>query len=79
MTSTPLDHEISVPGLMSLDMFQRLLVYSLYRNLNRICILLLCENCINLNDVEWFIMLFRSTIFSYFSVQFSSVQSLSRV
>ena len=34
---------------MSLEMFQCLLVYG---NLNRICILLLCENCINLNYVE---------------------------
>ena len=36
---------------MPLDMFQCLLVYSLWE-LNRICILLLCENCINLNYVE---------------------------
>ena len=36
---------------MSLDMFQGLLVYSLW-NLNRICILLLCENCINPNCAE---------------------------
>ena len=30
MISEPLDHEISAPGLMSLDMFQCLLVYSLW-------------------------------------------------
>ena len=30
MISEPLDHEISVPGLMSLDMFQCLLVHSLW-------------------------------------------------
>ena len=36
---------------MSLDMFQGLIVYSLW-NLNRICILLLCENCINPNSAE---------------------------
>ena len=74
MTSTPLDHEISVPGLMSLDMFQRLLVYSLYRNLNRICILLLCENSANLNYAE----LAHSTFqISYFLL--TSIQSLSPV
>ena len=28
--SIPLDHEIFAPGLMSLDMFQCLLVYSLW-------------------------------------------------
>ena len=28
--SIPLDHEIHAPGLMSLDMFQCLLVYSLW-------------------------------------------------
>ena len=53
---------------MSLDMFYCLLVYG---NLNRICILLLCENHINLNYelnwLNWFIMLFRSTITLYFS------------
>ena len=49
MISIPLDHEISAPGLLSLDMFQCLLVYG---NLNRICILLLCENHINLNYVK---------------------------
>ena len=30
MISIPLDHDISAPGLMSLDMFQYLLVYSLW-------------------------------------------------
>ena len=51
MISIPLDDEISAPDLMSLDMFQCLLVYSLWE-LNRICILLLCGNCINVNYVE---------------------------
>ena len=36
---------------MSLDMFQCLL-FIVYGNSNRICTLLLCENCINLNHVE---------------------------
>ena len=40
MISVPLDHQIFAPYFMSLDMFQCLLVYSLW-NLNRICILLL--------------------------------------
>ena len=30
----------------------RVLQFRVYGNLNRICILLLCENCINLNYVE---------------------------
>jgi len=51
MISISLDHEIFAPCFMPLDMFQCLLVYSLWE-LNRICILLLCENCINLNYVE---------------------------
>ena len=51
MISIPLDDEISAPDLMPLDMFQCLLVYSLWE-LNRICILLLCGNCINVNYVE---------------------------
>ena len=51
MISIPLDDEISAPDLMSLDMFQCLRVYSLWE-LNRICILLLCGNCINVNYVE---------------------------
>ena len=51
MISIPLDHEICAPGLMSLDMLQCLLVYSLWE-LDRICILLLCENSINPNYVE---------------------------
>ena len=52
MISKPLEHEIFTPYFMSLDMFQCLLVYSLWEHWNRICILLLCENCINLNYVE---------------------------
>ena len=46
---------------ISLDMFS-VSWFIIYGNLSRICILLLCENCINLNYVEWFIVLFRSTI-----------------
>ena len=42
MISVPLDHQIFAPCFMSLDMFQCLLVYSLW-NLNKICILLLDE------------------------------------
>ena len=44
---------------MSLDMFQGLIVYSLW-NLNRICILLVCENCINLNYIELVHSAFRA-------------------
>ena len=68
MISIPLDHEIFVHCFMSLDMVHYLLVYIVYRNLNRICILLLYENYINLNDVEFIHMFFRSTIFIYLSV-----------
>ena len=42
------DHVIFVPCFMSLDMFL-CLQFTVYVNLNRICILLLCENSINLN------------------------------
>ena len=38
-----------------------------YGNSSRICVLLLCENCINIM-LNWFIALFRSTISFYFSV-----------
>ena len=51
MISIPLDRDIFAPCFMSLDMFQCFLVYSLWE-LNKICILLLCENCISLNYVE---------------------------
>ena len=47
MISIPLDPEVSAPYFMSLNIFQCLLVC-----LNRICVLLLSENCINLNYVE---------------------------
>ena len=48
------------------------------RNLNRICILMLCENCIKLNYVKlvWFTLLFRSTISFYFSVYYTSFWDL---
>ena len=49
MISIPLDYEISAPCFMSLGIFQW---SPSLCNLNRICILLLCENCINLNYVE---------------------------
>ena len=52
MASIPLDHEIFAPYFMSLDMFQCLLVYSLWELECRICILLLSEKCINLNYAE---------------------------
>ena len=51
MISIPQTQTMKFLHLMSLDMFQCLLAYSLW-NLNRICVLLLCENCINLNYVE---------------------------
>ena len=38
--------------------------FIVYGNLNRICVWLLYENCINLN----YIMLFRSTVFFFFSL-----------
>ena len=37
-------------------------------NLNKICIQLLCENYLNLNYVDWLMVLFQSTISFYFSV-----------
>ena len=51
MILIPLDHETFTPCFMFLECF---IAYWLivYGNLNRICILLLCENCINLNYVE---------------------------
>ena len=49
---TPLDHEIFAPGFMSLDMFQCLLVFIDYGDLNKTYILLFCENCMNPNYVE---------------------------
>ena len=51
MISIPLDHEIFTPCFTFLDMFQ-CLQFTVYGDLNRICILLVCENCINLNYVE---------------------------
>ena len=36
---------------MSLD-FSSVSSFIVYGNLNRICILLLCENCINLNYID---------------------------
>ena len=52
MITKTLEHEIFTPYFMSLDMFQCLLVYSLWEHWNRISFLLLCENCINFNYVE---------------------------
>ena len=52
MISIPLDHEIFAPGFMSLDMFQCLLVFIDYGDLNKTYILLFCENCMNPNYVE---------------------------
>ena len=52
---------------MSLDMFQ-FSWFIVYENLNRICILLLCENCINLNYVELVYSAFKVYISFYFSV-----------
>ena len=49
--SMPLDHEVvhlvSCPWVCSSVSW-----FTVYGNLNRICILMLCENCINLNYVE---------------------------
>ena len=56
--SIPLDHEIFVACFMCLDMFQ-CLWFIVYGNLNRIYILLLCENYINLNYVELVYSTFR--------------------
>ena len=41
-------HLFYVPGYVPVSPS----LYIVYGNLNRICILLLCENCINLNSVE---------------------------
>ena len=51
MISIPLHCGIFAPCFMSLDMFQCLLMYS-HGNLNRICILLVCEGSISLNYVD---------------------------
>ena len=67
MISTPLDHEIFAPCFMSLDMFQ-FSWFIVYENLNRICNLPLCENCINLNYVELVYSAFQVYISFYFSV-----------
>ena len=42
--------------------------FIVYENLNRICILLLCENCVNLNYVELVHSIVGVTISFYFSV-----------
>ena len=67
MISIPLDHEIFALCFMSLDMFQ-FSWFIVYENLNRICILLLCENCINLNYVELVHSAFQVYTSFYFSV-----------
>ena len=36
--------------------------FTVYRNLNRICIVVLCENHLSLIMLSWFIVLIRSTI-----------------
>ena len=56
----------------------RVSYFTVCRNLNRICILMLCENCIKLNYVKlvWFTLLFRSTISFYFSVYYTSFWDL---
>ena len=46
-----LDQEIFTHCFTFLDMFQ-CLQFTVYGDLNRICVLLVCENCINLNYVE---------------------------
>ena len=51
MISVPLNHKTFAPCFMSLDTFQWLQL-AVYENLNGICILLLYENCINLNYAE---------------------------
>ena len=56
---------VFAPYFMFLDIFQCLLAYE---NLNRICILLVYENCINLNFVELVTVLFKPTLSFYFSV-----------
>ena len=52
MISKLLDHEIFAPCFMSLDIFQCLLVYSLWEHEQNLYPSVLCENCINLNYVE---------------------------
>ena len=62
-----IDYEIFVPCLMSLDMLQCLLVYSLWE-LEQNLYPAIVWNYINLNYAELFLVLFRSTIFFYFFV-----------
>ena len=62
-----IDYEIFVHCFMSLDMLQCLLVYSLWE-LEQNLYPAVIWNYINLNYVELFLVLFRSTISFYFSV-----------
>ena len=51
MISVPLDREIFAPCSVSLDS-SSVFYFIVYGNLDRICILLFCENCINLHHIE---------------------------
>ena len=50
MISISLDHEIFAPCFHP-QICSRVPCFIVYGNLNRICILLLCENCLNLNYI----------------------------
>ena len=52
MISIPLHHEIFFYLVLCSRICSSVTSFIVYGNLNRICILLLCENCINLNCVE---------------------------
>ena len=64
MISILLEHEISVPCFMSL-ICSSVTWFIVYGNLNRIYILQLCENYINLNYVELVHSAFSSTVSFY--------------
>ena len=64
--SIPLDHEIFASCCMSLDMFQCLLVYSLWKLEFVSCY---CVKIVSiLIMLNWFIVLFSSAIFFYVSI-----------
>ena len=56
-----------MPCFMPLDVFQCLLV-QVCGDLNSVCTLLLCGSSRALMTLDWFTVLFRSTIPLYFSV-----------
>ena len=74
MILIPLDHEFLYLVFTSLDI-SSVSLFIVYGNLNRICILLLSENCINLKYVELVHCIFQVYDILLSPVQFSSVLS----